>query len=35
VHAPDDPGPEAVGEAEPQPEPQQTSGWWKMFEQRS
>ena len=34
LHAPDDPGPEAVGEVEPQPEPQQTGGWWKMFEQR-
>jgi HemY protein len=31
VHAPDDPGPEAVDETEPPPEPQ-TGGWKKLFE---
>jgi HemY protein len=31
VHAPDDPGPEAVAENEPQAAPQ-TGGWRKMFE---
>ena len=33
VHAPDDPGPDAIAESEPQAAPQQT-GWWKIFEQR-
>jgi HemY protein len=31
VHAPDDPGPEAVEESEPPPEPQ-AGGWRKIFE---
>ncbi len=31
VHAPDDPGPEAAAESEPQPEPQ-SGGWRKIFD---